>query len=200
VDEGTGAAKRQTSLKPGEQHGNLVTVRYVRRGGRNWWTCLCACGNEVVIRQDSLLRDNTHSCGCRNPSYQSPHGGRNSPTYQTWRAMRRRCNDKKYVSYPFYGAKGIKVCPEWNHPRTGFKRFLDDMGERPDGMTLDRRDVFGDYEPSNCRWATSEIQQKNKRAFFGRTAGRSGAEDAAEQAHWEDEERKYLEEHPEGTY
>lgn len=85
-----------------------------------------------------------------------------SPTYETWRGMKERCYYTKARNYCNYGARGIRVCEEW---KNSFNRFLADMGERPLGMSLDRVDPDKDYEPSNCRWATKEEQEGNKRVF-----------------------------------
>lgn len=84
--------------------------------------------------------------------------GKRSKTYNTWRAMLQRCLQKTHDKYPRYGGRGITVCSDW---RT-FTNFLKDMGERPKNKTLDRINVNGHYEPSNCRWATMKQQAKNK--------------------------------------
>jgi hypothetical protein len=82
-----------------------------------------------------------------------------TPTYQTWHAMRQRCLDPMASNYKWFGARGITICERWSE----FGVFLMDMGERPPGMTLDRIDVNGNYEPGNCRWADMGTQQRNKR-------------------------------------
>ena len=81
------------------------------------------------------------------------------PLYPTWLMMRQRCSNPNHRSYPRYGGRGITVCERWN---TSFLHFVSDMGERPDGLTLDRIDNDGNYEPSNCRWATRSEQELNK--------------------------------------
>lgn len=80
------------------------------------------------------------------------------PTHNSWRAMRERCMNANHIWYPIYGGKGIKVSVEWDH----FINFLNDMGVRPEGMTLDRKNCNKDYSKDNCRWATDEVQNNNK--------------------------------------
>lgn len=87
------------------------------------------------------------------------HGQSESSTYQSWQAMRRRCQDPNFNVYPNYGGRGIKVCDRWQ----SFVKFRADMGERPEGHTLGRINTDGDYEPDNCRWETWTQQQRNRR-------------------------------------
>lgn len=82
-----------------------------------------------------------------------------SPTYNTWQSMLQRCYYSKNISYKYYGARGITVCERWRV----FENFLADMGERPEGTTIDRDDVNGHYEPGNCRWASPTTQRHNRR-------------------------------------
>lgn len=82
-----------------------------------------------------------------------------TPTYTSWRAMRRRCRGQNHKDFPQYGGRGIQCCERWD----SYANFLADMGERPPGMTLDRIDPNGNYEPSNCRWATAKVQRANQR-------------------------------------
>jgi len=94
-------------------------------------------------------------------SYKHGHDrkGMATPTYRSWVKMKYRCNNRNYKGYCNYGKRGIKVCERWND----FRNFLEDMGLRPDGLTLDRKDNNGNYEPGNCKWSTQKEQQNNRR-------------------------------------
>lgn len=100
--------------------------------------------------------------GEKNPAFRHGHTtGKFSPTYQSWCSMIQRCTNPNRESWPYYGGRGITVCPRW----MSFDNFLEDMGERPPGLSLDRIDNDGNYEPGNCRWATPEEQHANRRAY-----------------------------------
>lgn len=90
------------------------------------------------------------------------HGSVNTPTYNSWRSMKARCNNPKAVHYEYYGGLGIKVCERWQGV-LGFRNFRDDLGERPKNTTLDRIDVLGNYTPENCRWADTIRQRINQK-------------------------------------
>ena len=87
------------------------------------------------------------------------HGYFGTPTYKSWASMKERCANKKRPQFYLWGGRGISFCERW----TLFENFLEDMGECPKGMSLDRVDTNGDYEPGNCRWATAKQQARNRR-------------------------------------
>lgn len=142
--------------------------------------CRCTCGNVVVVQKQTLTGGYTRSCGCRGGgAFNNPlHGhtaGQITPTWVSWSSMLTRCLNTRSRAYSLYGGRGVTVCDRWAAPNgEGFKAFLEDMGERPPGTTLDRKDVDGNYEPGNCRWATPREQGNNRRnnrriTAFGRT-------------------------------
>jgi hypothetical protein len=130
--------------------------------GRTRWVCLCVCGRKVIMGGSISSFKRKRSCGCKRNlvhghSNRSRRGS--SPEYQSWRAMRSRCSNPKDKSFNQYGGRGISFCPRWD----SFVLFLEDMGSRPIGTTLDRIDHSGNYELKNCRWSDSSTQAKNRR-------------------------------------
>ena len=146
------------------------------------WLCLCDCGNMHVSPGWSLRYGNAKSCGClhkekaaatgrRNSVHGhtalSKRGGKVSSEYKSWRSMKERCLNPNSAHARYYSGRGITVCDRW----LVFANFLADMGPRPDGTSLDRYpNNDGNYEPGNCRWATKEQQNQNKRKTYQKRA------------------------------
>lgn len=172
----------------GERHGRLLIVarapKELWRDRNACWFAECDCGGFSLVRGTDLK--NTKSCGCYRRENTATigrsnkgkanlsattHGhskpGRVTGTYRSWQAMKDRCLKEDRRDYQWYGAKGITICERWLE---SFENFLEDMGERPPGTSLDRIDPFGNYEPSNCRWADSKTQRMNQRRMLAKAA------------------------------
>ena len=152
----------------GRKFGRLIAVKRTANFKRQVrWLCKCDCGIKVVVYAGHLKNGNTKSCGCYQREATSKarrihgHSRTNSLTYHSWRGMIQRCTDKNAENYDRYGGRGITVCSRW---LDSFEIFLSDMGERTDRkLSIDRIKTSGNYEPTNCRWATYKQQAKNRR-------------------------------------
>lgn len=145
--------------RTGQSFGRL---RVVERAGTNTlkkvlWKCRCECGTIVVVPSGGLVTGNTTSCGCYRKDVITKHGGWKNSSYNTWRAMIRRCHNKEDKDYPRYGARGITVCDPW----LSYSNFVRDMGEPEGNQTLDRIDGEKGYFKENCRWASPFLQAVN---------------------------------------
>lgn len=143
----------------GQSFNQLTVIKHVQ-GTK--WLCMCDCGKRVERSSLDIRTGKVKSCGCEKSKLLSKakttHGMTRTATYRSWLSMRRRCYDKDHPQYRYYGGRGITVCARWRHD---FSAFLADMGERPEGTTIERTDRDGNYEPANCRWATQKEQMKN---------------------------------------
>lgn len=160
-------------LYKGQVFGRLTVIGFARKDGRGrkYFNVHCECGKDFTPLDSSVRNGLTKSCGCigsqkiKQQGYlnkthgHSYIGGKASPTYMSWQAMKQRCLNTKMARYSDYGGRGITVCERW----LKFENFLEDMGERPKGLSLDRIENEGNYEPSNCRWATLSEQRINRR-------------------------------------
>lgn len=149
---------RLTIIGPGEPYGPRNKTR---------WYCRCVCGNTILTYASALRQGATRSCGCARrenvAAAMTKHGqsraGHASGAYKSWRAMMGRCLNPKHTAYPSYGGRGITVCDRW----LIFTNFYSDVGDRPEGSTLDRIDNDKGYNPDNCRWLSKAEQQRNRR-------------------------------------
>lgn len=153
--------------RTGQIFGRLVVLRRGENGGDEVrWICLCECGNTALVFAQNLRAGSTQSCGCLQSEVASKrlktHGCSNgTKEYESWHSAKGRCFNKNDKQFRRYGGRGITMCEKW---RTNFAEFLKDMGLCPDGLTLDRINTNGNYEPDNCRWATSKQQCRNRRS------------------------------------
>jgi len=147
----------------GQKFGRLFVACYY---GSRKWLCACECGKDKAIYSYDLKSGHTKSCGCLRQETTGnklkTHGLSNKiPEYESWKGMKKRCANPKDKEYRNYGDRGIKVCDRWLN---SFKSFYADMGSKPSpSHSIDRIDVDGNYEPSNCRWATPKQQRNNQR-------------------------------------
>lgn len=157
----------------GSRFGRLVVQNYDRIEKRETlWVCLCDCGVVCTVGGRKLITGNTKSCGCLKreggikKAVAITHGcsrrmcgHSRTAAYQAWLNMKSRCGNPKRVNFSKYGGRGIVVCQRW---LASFQNFLDDMGEPPKGMELDRINNDGNYEPGNCKWSTETMQARNR--------------------------------------
>lgn len=153
----------------GCRFGRLVVDEFAGIRNRHYyWRCQCDCGQKTMVDAGKLRSGHTQSCGCllneRRVESHTTHGhakqGARSAEYGIWVSMRQRCNSESSSSYGRYGARGVKVCSRWG----SFSVFLEDMGPRPSALhSIERINVNGDYEPSNCKWIESRLQARNRR-------------------------------------
>lgn len=156
-------------MASGQRYGRLVAIKFTGRGNRGGalWLLKCDCGQEHETFANWVRTGKTKSCGClrlentkRMGASTATHGMTGTPTHVSWERMHSRCNNPNSDRYYDYGGRGIRVCDRWRK----FENFFSDMGERPSlDYSLDRINNAGNYEPSNCRWATAKEQALNRR-------------------------------------
>jgi len=160
-------AKGTVTLNEGDVFGRLKALHQTRK---TYWLCKCICGNTTEVPRHRLASGNTKSCGCLKKSVlgesKLKHGMANSRVtgyknraYGVWQAMKDRCTNPNRKDFKYYGGRNISFCKEWQ----SFEQFYKDMGEPPEGASLDRIDNSNDYTPANCRWASRSEQISNSR-------------------------------------
>lgn len=155
-------------VKPGNIYGLLTVITLSHRDskGRAYYHCVCSCGGEHYALGDTLKSGQTKFCKAgHHVTWTTKHGhhrnSRASAEYQAWIDMRRRCNDPLHPAYKNYGARGIRVCDEW---QDSFESFIAHVGNKPSpDLSIDRINNDGNYEPGNVKWATALQQTRNRR-------------------------------------
>lgn len=151
---------------PGERYCRLVIISEAPKKNRcRRFNCICDCGNKTVSRLNCLRNGETKSCGCLKNDIlikmNTVHGHSRTPLYKVWTAIKQRCGNKKCDSYKYYGERGIIICDEW----LAFEVFMEwaIISGYKKGLTIERVDNDGNYEPSNCTWIPQSEQSKNRR-------------------------------------
>lgn len=167
----------------GRRFGRLLVLERASNYGNAMYKCACDCGAIVEARALYLLAGKKQSCGCledenRRAMWKHSHNGRavvygeqsrryNERLYNVWNAMKSRCNNPKVACFKNYGGRGITVCDEWQHSFPAFRKWALESGYDENAIygecTIDRIDVNGNYEPSNCRWVDMKVQGSNRR-------------------------------------
>lgn len=155
----------------GVRFGKLVAIcfdseyRYPGGSRTERWLCKCDCGNTVSVLRKGLLSGNTKSCGCSiseiNRKRLTVHGGKGTKLYEVWCSIKGRCYNGKNRAFKHYGARGIAMCDEWRVNYASFRKWSYSNGYA-EGLTIDRINVNGNYEPDNCRWVDMTVQANNR--------------------------------------
>lgn len=174
VRDNNGRYLRKSKDLTGNRYFRLVAIRLAKREGdpHAYWECKCDCGNIVVVRKDSLESGHAKSCGCYlqeryKDGHLRIHNSEETKLYKAWQGIKQRCCNPKSREYKNYGGRGIAVCPEWLNNYDVFRKWSLENGfdksVKGHKQSIDRINVNGNYEPSNCRWTDLTTQNYNKR-------------------------------------
>jgi len=160
---------KRSQVNPGDRYGRLTIIQeietrtYPSGTRKRWFSCKCDCGEMTASSISNLKNGHVSSCGCLQRESRCvatrTHGKRHTKEYKTWATMKQRCSNPRNHKYPIYGGRGITVCDRW---KDSFENFIDDMGECPQGCSIDRIDNDSGYFKENCRWSDATEQQRNK--------------------------------------
>ena len=155
----------------GQKFGRLMVIKRakdkIRKNGKHevMWECLCDCGNTKIVSRNSLRSSAIKSCGClrkeNTKNMRTKHGLRNTQIYKTWANIKTRCYNPNKDTFNYYGGRNVEMCQDWKEDFINFYNWSMEHGYK-EGLTIDRINPSGNYEPSNCRWVTMKEQQNNK--------------------------------------